>query len=234
MTDTLVVMTQHTVPPRHGLGPVVALPAARHDATHFEEFEDGECYPAELVETFVSEYTSPGDMVFDPFAGSGTTLVTAQRMERRALGWEIHPERVDWCAARLEDPSAIVHMDTTTITESSIPDIDLAMTSPPYMTLREHPENPLTGYQTLDGDYARYLGQLTEIFGVVARRLTDNGRLVINVANLCMEDHFTPLAWDLARSVSQVARFETELVINWDTPTDWRTNDYCLVFRRPQ
>lgn len=32
----------------------------------------------------------------------------------------------------------------------------LCLTSPPYMNAVKHPENPLTAYQTLDGDYATF------------------------------------------------------------------------------
>ena len=35
--------------------------------------------------------------------------------------------------------------------------VDLVLTSPPYMAGHDHPQNPLTGYVTDDGDYAGYL-----------------------------------------------------------------------------
>lgn len=44
--------------------------------------------PEKLVEWFVRTYTKPGDLVLDPTAGSGTTLVTAIKEGRRAIGFE--------------------------------------------------------------------------------------------------------------------------------------------------
>jgi len=53
---------------------------------------------------------------------------------------------------------------------------------------------------------------------------------VVNVANLTYNDTVTPLAFDVARSLSTVLRFEREIVLDWDRTIDWITNDYCLVF----
>jgi tRNA G10 N-methylase Trm11 len=210
--------------------PVLSLQVEPSRPEFEDEFEDGECYPEALVECFLAEYTRPGDVVFDPFAGSGTTLVVAERMGRRPLGLEIHPERVDLIAARLTDPTAIRLADARKLDEYDLPPIDFAMTSPPYMTRTNHPENPLTGYKTRDGDYRRYLEELTDIFERLGRRMTAGGRIVINVANLTSDDAVTPLAFDVARSLSAVLRFEREIVLDWDRTIDWLTNDYCLVF----
>jgi site-specific DNA-methyltransferase (adenine-specific) len=45
--------------------------------------------PLSLVEKFITWTTSQGDMVLDPFMGSGTTLIAAIRTGRRAIGIEI-------------------------------------------------------------------------------------------------------------------------------------------------
>lgn len=44
--------------------------------------------PVDLVSWFIETYTKPGDLVLDPAAGSGTTLVSAFRLNRRAIGFE--------------------------------------------------------------------------------------------------------------------------------------------------
>jgi len=43
----------------------------------------------------------PGDLVFDPFAGTGTTLVVAKQLGRKAIGVEIDPEYVKLVRWRL-------------------------------------------------------------------------------------------------------------------------------------
>lgn len=214
---------------------VIRLRFTAPSREHAEEFEPGECYPEALVEAFLAEYTKPGDLVFDPFAGSGTTLLVAERMGRRALGLEIHAERVAYVRARLADPGAIVQADALRLGEFDLPPIDFSMTSPPYMTQTGHPENPLTGYQTMDGDYQRYVGEVAEVYRRLRPALAPGARVVLNVADLRHDEDgslVTPLAQDIRAAVSDVLRFEREVVIDWDVPPPWFTGDYCLVFSR--
>ncbi len=47
--------------------------------------------PIALMEKLVEEFTEPGELVCDPFAGGGTTGVAALHLGRRFLGWELQP-----------------------------------------------------------------------------------------------------------------------------------------------
>ena len=46
-------------------------------------------FPSEIVEAALERYTSPGDRVFDPFCGSGTTLVACLVHRRQVVGTDI-------------------------------------------------------------------------------------------------------------------------------------------------
>lgn len=48
--------------------------------------------PLALLEDFIRAFTDPGDLILDPFAGSGTTGVAAIRLGRRFIGWERDPK----------------------------------------------------------------------------------------------------------------------------------------------
>lgn len=48
--------------------------------------------PVELLKTLIEVFTDPGDVVIDPCAGSGSTLVAAIRTDRKAYGFEIKKE----------------------------------------------------------------------------------------------------------------------------------------------
>lgn len=48
--------------------------------------------PVALMEALIRDFTDPGDLICDPFAGSGTTGVAAIRLGRRFIGWERDPK----------------------------------------------------------------------------------------------------------------------------------------------
>jgi len=48
--------------------------------------------PVELIERCIEKHSSEGDIVFDGFAGSGTTAIAAMKMHRRFVGFEIEPK----------------------------------------------------------------------------------------------------------------------------------------------
>lgn len=52
--------------------------------------------PIPLLERLIDLFTDPGDIVIDPCAGSGSTLIAAANLERHAYGFEI---KKDFCAA---------------------------------------------------------------------------------------------------------------------------------------
>jgi site-specific DNA-methyltransferase (adenine-specific) len=56
--------------------------------------------PEDLVRRLVLASSEPGDLVVDPFAGSGTTLVVAARAERRFLGGDSDPRYVGLARGR--------------------------------------------------------------------------------------------------------------------------------------
>ncbi len=58
--------------------------------------------PEQLLGRIVRACSNPGDLVLDPFAGSGTTLTVAKKLERRYLGFEISPDYADRARVRLE------------------------------------------------------------------------------------------------------------------------------------
>ena len=58
--------------------------------------------PLELFERAILNHTLPAEIIYDPFAGSGTALVAAERIGRRCLAIELDPGWCDVIRARYE------------------------------------------------------------------------------------------------------------------------------------
>ena len=50
--------------------------------------------PIELIERYICNSSQPGEFVFDPFAGSGSTMLAAAKLGRKTLGCEIDPATI--------------------------------------------------------------------------------------------------------------------------------------------
>ena len=78
-----------------------------HGATECGNRNHSAAFPYWLPEWFINLFTDPGDVVLDPFAGSGTTLFAALDLERDAIGVEIHPPYVSRMQEQLNRQGAL-------------------------------------------------------------------------------------------------------------------------------
>lgn len=65
--------------------------------------------PEELLRKFVLASSNPGELVIDPFSGSGTTLVVAEQLNRRWMGCDLNLEYNDWAFKRIENVRQMTH-----------------------------------------------------------------------------------------------------------------------------
>jgi DNA modification methylase len=71
-----------------------------HMATECANRDHSATFPVELPSWFIKLFTQPGEMVLDPFMGSGTTALAAIRQGRKFLGIEINKEYVELARKR--------------------------------------------------------------------------------------------------------------------------------------
>ena len=65
-------------------------------------FEHPAIMPEQLAEDQILTWTNPGDTVYDPFAGSGTTIKIAKQNNRVGIGTEISQDYIDIANKRLK------------------------------------------------------------------------------------------------------------------------------------
>lgn len=66
--------------------------------------------PEALILQWVALFSNPGDLVVDPFVGSGTTLAAAKRLGRRAVGVDINEAYCEIAAKRLQQEALPLEM----------------------------------------------------------------------------------------------------------------------------
>ncbi|HNR49911.1 MAG TPA: site-specific DNA-methyltransferase [Bacteroidia bacterium] len=73
-----------------------------HLATECNNKNHSAAFPEELPEWFIKLFTKQFDTVLDPFMGSGTSLVVANRMRRHSIGIDIIPEYYEMVKKKLQ------------------------------------------------------------------------------------------------------------------------------------
>jgi len=68
--------------------------------------------PLALMEALIRDYTRPGDLVCDPCAGTGTTLLAARNLGRNSIGSEMDPKTYAYAKARLDPIAPTVALGT--------------------------------------------------------------------------------------------------------------------------
>lgn len=193
-----------------------------------------------LADHVIERCSKPGGLVFDPFAGFGTTIERAVALGRQAIGIELLPERVQHLqervpSARVKEGDArellrIIRDFTPTQGDAGI---DLVLASPPFMTKDNHEADPLTAYELNTGDYSRYLSELGLVAAQCARVVVPGGYVVWSVADLHHMGTTTHLIRDCERVLRQYLTPVGVTEVVWDTyPHDFIA-DALLVFQRP-
>ncbi|HEY4001727.1 MAG TPA: DNA methyltransferase [Candidatus Xenobia bacterium] len=186
-------------------------------------------YPEGVVEPFIEFFTRVGQVVLDPFAGVGSTLVAADRLERVSVGVEIVPEFAQVAQERLA-ASPRAHLlvgDSRRLREHlagvGIEQVDFTMTSPPYWdmlsksrggVLSVHKKRRQKGLaieysaqpENLGNltDYRSFLQVMGDILGEVHRVTRPGGYMVVVVQNMrTPEGEVQPYAWDLTATVRE-------------------------------
>lgn len=185
----------------------------------------------DFLEYFIDQYSEPGDSVFDPFAGFGTTLSVAERMGRQGFGVEVDATRHQYGVSQLDNPDNFLLSDIRSIDLGCFPEFKLSISSPIYMH-EDEDRNPLSGFEE-PGNYKDYLKDLTDIYLNLAKRLLPGGLLLIEAANLKSDRGVTTFAWDLCNALRLALPFQGEVTIHWDQYGYGYDHSYCLIFGRP-
>ncbi|MBN2388262.1 MAG: hypothetical protein JXB85_14690 [Anaerolineales bacterium] len=195
-------------------------------------------FPETMAQEFIEFFTKRGQVVLDPMAGTGSTLVAALRAGRHSYGIELNPKYAEIAreivaAERqvLGHPvehlkAGIITGDASQATTFQFPSIDYVLTSPPYWdmlrargaeTQKKRRAAALDVFYSDDPhdlgnvpDYDEFVARLVEIYTRLKPLLRERAYLTIIVKNVKKGGRIYPLAWDLGGALGRVYRLKDE------------------------
>lgn len=200
-------------------------------------------FPISLSSKVISLFSHKGELVIDPFAGSGTTLVSARDLDRNAIGFDLNEKYIELCDNRLRQlrlgntSQQLAITDDARNISSYLEEetVSLIVTSPPYANLlnRKRKNKSRRGGERKNKQYmeveqysqdTRDLGTLEpndfgeameEIFAGMLSLLKPKGHCVINVPDFWWENTRITLHIIVIEALRR-AGYELRNTIIWD------------------
>jgi DNA modification methylase len=200
-------------------------------------------FPISLARKVVSLFTHEGELVLDPFVGSGTTLVAAQDLNRNAVGFDLQEKYIALCAKRLASDNLFnkaqqvaIHDDAKHIPDYIEPEsVSLILTSPPYSNLlnRKRMNKSRRGDQRKNDQYEKieqysqdprdlgtmeleeYTQAMGDIFEKLLPLLKPKSHCIINVPDFWWENQRITIHIALVQELRKRG-YELRNTIIWD------------------
>ena len=144
--------------------------------------------PSYIIWNLLQRYTKEKDLVVDSFAGSGTTLDVARDLNRKALGYDVHPTRKD-----------IFRVDARKLPPELTGKVDFVFIDPPYGTHLDYGDDP-RDIGKLDASDPRYYDAMEQAFRESHRLLKPGKTLALYVSDSYVHGsppQFYPIGFEL-------------------------------------
>jgi tRNA G10 N-methylase Trm11 len=195
-------------------------------------------FPETLAREFIEFFTKRGQLVFDPMAGTGSTLLAALTAGRRAIGVELSPEFCQLATERVRaeeeqlglapGTARVIEADARALDLLSLPPVDYCLTSPPYWDMlhrkgfetqrrREAEGLPLTYSDSPHdlgniADYDQFVDQVCAIYESLHDLFRPGAYLTVVVKNVKKGPRMYPLAWDIGRRLAETYTLKDERI----------------------
>jgi len=127
--------------------------------------------PSYIIWNLLQRYTKPKDLVIDPCAGSGTTLDVARDLDRRALGYDVHPTRKD-----------IFRVDARKLPPELTGKSDFVFIDPPYSTHLDYGPDP-RDIGKLDAAGGEYYAAMEQVISEIHRILRPGAHMALYISD---------------------------------------------------
>lgn len=200
-------------------------------------------YPISLAKKCIELFTHEGELVLDPFVGSGTTLVAARDICRNAVGFDLNQEYINICNKRLANQTIFNNAEQLAICGDArnIEDnfeeqsVSLCLTSPPYANLlnRKRKNKSRRGNTRKNVQYNKieqysqdkrdlgileieeYTEEISKIYEKILPLLKPKAHCVINVPDMWWENKRITIHISVVEALKK-AGYELRNIIIWD------------------
>jgi DNA modification methylase len=157
--------------------------------------------PSYIIWNLLKRYTKEKELVVDPCAGSGTTLDVARDLNRKVLGYDVHPTRKD-----------IFRVDARKLPPELTGKVDFVFIDPPYSTHLDYGPDP-RDIGKLDAASGAYYEAMEQVIGEIHRILRPGRHMALYVSDSYVKGKgFYPLGFELFSLLRQ--RFEPVDIIS--------------------
>lgn len=169
-------------------------------------------YPDEIPNRLIRMYSNKGQIVLDPFCGSGTTNFMALRLGRNTIGYDLEEKYIKIAKKKCGEKGVFYCKSSEKMDEIDDNKIQLCVTSPPYLHLRKYSDNPNN-----IGNFKNPYQALSNVFKEVFRVLKPKGYFCLNVSDVPRPDkkYFTTFPYDLIYCCKKIG-FKFKNSIIWD------------------
>ncbi|PRR84484.1 DNA methyltransferase [Clostridium vincentii] len=186
------------------------------------------------VSPFIKEFSKPGDLIFEPFAGMGTTIIGAAIQGRRAVGIELEKERfvnltkrIDYYKERYKYIPELINGDSLTFEYPN--NIDLVVTNFPYYNGNIEDSEDGNFYNIKS--YNMYLEFIEKVIKRCAESLKKDGYMVAfseNIRNL--NGNMISQAYDTCNLLKKYMNLKEERIILYEKE-EFKEDDITLTNR---
>src|SRR5688572_19385461 len=160
--------------------------------------------PSYVIWNLLQRYTKEKDLVIDCFAGSGTTLDVARDLNRKALGYDVHPTRKD-----------IFRVDARKLPPELTNKVDFVFIDPPYSTHLDYGDDP-RDIGKLSAKTGEYYKAMTQVIAEIVRVLKPGAAMGLYVSDSYEhrsgKGDFHPLGFELYQIMREAGLEPIEIV----------------------
>lgn len=220
-------------------------------ATHRGDYRGN--WAPEIPRNLILRYSKKGDMVLDPFVGSGTTLIECKLLDRKGIGIDVNPDAIKLAKKRLEFPrlssesQEVKVGDARDLSFIKNNSVDLICAHPPYADAIQYTEG-IKGDLSFIRDVDEFAKEINKSAKECFRVLKPGKYCAVLIGDIRRQKRVVPVGFKVMQAFLGAGFISKEIIIKQQhqmtTTPLWReksekfnflllAHEYLFVFEKP-